>query len=93
MTVVEPTGRVAGTHAVLASLAMLPVSFAPALLRPDWIGVIFTAGALSLGFSMLVCSGMFQLTRSDRSARLLLRTSLLYLPAYFALLLLLTSFN
>jgi heme o synthase len=92
MTVVDPSGRAAGLQAVLASLAMLPVSITPALIRQDLNGVLFASAALALGCGMLGCSMLFLATRSDRSARILLRASLVYLPAFFGLLLLLTPF-
>jgi protoheme IX farnesyltransferase len=75
-------------HAVLASLALLPVSMAPAWMYRDWGGVVYAAGALALGCGLLLCAFLFLVTLSDRSARRLLRASLIYLPALFALLLL-----
>jgi heme o synthase len=87
-TVVDPTGRSAGLHAVLASLAMLPISFAPALVQRDLQAFVYLAGALALGFGLVLCSLLFLITREDRAARILLRATLLYLPAILALMML-----
>ncbi len=88
MTVVEPSGRIAGLHAVLASLAMLPISFAPALVHPNLAALVYLAGALALGFGVLLCSLLFFMYLSERTARILLRATLIYLPAILGLMLL-----
>ena len=88
LTVVDPTGRSAGLHAVLGSLAMFPVSFAPALMQRDVQALLYLAGALALGFGLLLCSLMFLMSREERTARILLRATLLYLPAILALMML-----
>jgi heme o synthase len=88
LTVVDPTGRSAGLHAVLGSLAMFPVSFAPALMQRDVQALLYLAGALALGFGLLLCSLMFLISREERTARILLRATLLYLPAILALMML-----
>ena len=54
LTVVDPTGRRAGVQAVLAALALLPVSLLPAVAalgRP----VRTVAGALLLGAGLAGC--------------------------------------
>jgi heme o synthase len=88
LTVVDPTGRAAGVQAVLASLAMIPISFAPALLQRDLTGLLYLSGALALGFGLVLCSLLFLVTREERTARILLRATLLYLPAILALMML-----
>ncbi len=88
LTVVEPTGRHAGLHAVLASLALIPVSLAPGLMFRHWGSVLYLSGALGLGCLFLASSMLFFVSLSDRSARRLLRVSLIYLPLMFALLML-----
>jgi len=86
LTVVDPTGRQAGLHAVAAALALLPVSFVPALYAPgvSW----YAALALLLGVGQLACAVVFCTRLDELAARRLLRASLVYLPALFALLLL-----
>jgi protoheme IX farnesyltransferase len=88
LTVVEPTGRLAGMHAVLTALALLPVSIAPGLVLRDWGGVIYATSAFAMSFGLLLCSLLFLFMRSDGAARILLRATLIYLPGIFALLLL-----
>lgn len=88
LTVVDPSGRSAGLQAVLASLAMLPVSFAPALLQRDLTSLFYLSGALALGFGLVLSSLLFFMTLNERTARILLRATLLYLPAILGLMLL-----
>jgi protoheme IX farnesyltransferase len=85
LSVVDASGRRAGAQAVLAALAIVPVSLVPAwhLIEPGYF-----AGALLLGVGQLACAAAFLLRRDDTSARRLLRASLVYLPALLLLLLL-----
>jgi protoheme IX farnesyltransferase len=84
LTVVDPTGRRAGVQSVVAALALLPVALLPALDRTA--GIWYLIGALGLGGAYLFFSVQFLLARSERSAKQLLRISLIYLPALLALL-------
>lgn len=79
LTVVEPTGKIAGLQAVAIALALLPVSFIPLLFAPH--ASLLMAVALALGVYQLACSWGFLLQRNDITARRLLRASLIYLPA------------
>jgi protoheme IX farnesyltransferase len=83
LTVVDPTGRRAGVQAVVAALALLPVSLLPVI--DSLAGPVYITGALLLGGVYLYCSLRFFRERSDRSARQLLRASLVYLPAIMGL--------
>jgi protoheme IX farnesyltransferase len=85
LTVVDATGRRAGAQAVLGVLALLPISLLPAL---QTVGGLYVIGAVGLGSAYLISAAMFFWRRDDRSARLLLQTSLVYLPALLALLIL-----
>ncbi|MBL8897259.1 MAG: protoheme IX farnesyltransferase [Planctomycetes bacterium] len=77
----DPSGKLTGDHAVLHALALLLLSLAP------WgLGMSGPISALVGGFFSLLyllASIRFRLRRDDPSARLLLRSSLLYLPALF----------
>jgi heme o synthase len=84
LTVVDSTGRRAGAQAVLGALALLPISAIPALQMPSQIYFI---GAMILGVAYLAASIGFCWQRNERSARLLLQTSLVYLPVLLLLLL------
>jgi protoheme IX farnesyltransferase len=85
LTVTDPSGRSAGVQAVLAALALIPVSMIPALASSETIPfglVAFVLGVIQLGLA-----GMFLWRLDDTSARRLLRGTLLYLPALLAALL------
>jgi protoheme IX farnesyltransferase len=83
LPVVDPTGRRAGVQAMVAAVALLPVSLLPVLDR--MAGPVYIAGALLLSGIYLYYSIQFFLERSEDSARRLLRASLVYLPALLAL--------
>lgn len=87
MTVVEPTGKRAGVQAVLAAAALLPVSLIPAISGPVPGAGWYAALVLMLGVAQLACAVIFFAQRTEESARLLLRASLVYLPALLGLLL------
>jgi protoheme IX farnesyltransferase len=70
-------------QAIVAALALVPVSLLPAL---DLLaGPIYIVGALLLSGIYVYYSTRFVLERSEVSARQLLRASLVYLPALLAL--------
>jgi protoheme IX farnesyltransferase len=73
--------RVAGRAAWSYGLALLPVSILTGA-RGD-AGVVYTAGALALGILYLAAAGAFAWRPSERSARLLLLGSLVYLPVLY----------
>jgi heme o synthase len=84
LTVVDPTGRRAGVQALLAALALLPISLLPAALQ--LAGVAYLLGALLLGVGQLTIAAAFLRRLDEASARLLLRVSLVYLPGLWFLL-------
>jgi protoheme IX farnesyltransferase len=86
LTVVDPSGRRAGRQALLAALALLPVSLLPAALHLG--GVVYLLGTLALGLSQLAVAAMFVKRLDETSARALLRASLIYLPGLWFLLML-----
>ena len=88
LTTVEPTGRRAGRQAVLAALALVPVSIVPVLAAPSLGGVLFTLCAIVLGMGQLAFAVFFLRQATDVSARLLLRASLVYLPTLLVTLML-----
>ncbi|HVX62452.1 MAG TPA: heme o synthase [Pirellulales bacterium] len=79
LPVVDPSGLRAGGQAVLAALALLPVSLLPSMV--SFAGPLYFLWALLLGSAQIVCAAIFLFRLSDSSARLLLRASLAYLPA------------
>jgi protoheme IX farnesyltransferase len=84
LTVVDPTGRRAGVQAIVAALALLPVSLLP--MADGLAGSWYPACALALSGAYFYFSVRFYLERSEVSARRLLRASLVYLPALLGLL-------
>ena len=85
LPVVDPTGRRAGTQAVVSAAALLAVSLVPALRlgEPGYL-----VGALALGLGQVVLAAVFCQRLDEQSARGLLRASLIYLPALLILLML-----
>jgi protoheme IX farnesyltransferase len=83
---VDPDGTQTGRHMVTWCLALIPASLGPVLLHAA--GPVYFAGAVGLGLGFLVPALAFRRARSLSRARRVVRTSLLYLPGLFALLLL-----
>ncbi|HEX7450587.1 MAG TPA: heme o synthase [Pirellulales bacterium] len=79
LSVVDPSGVRAGAQAVWGALALVPVSLLPALISSA--GPTYFVWALALGVGQLLCAALFWLKMNDHSARVLLRASLIYLPA------------
>lgn len=88
LTVVDPTGSRAGWQAVVAALALIPVSLVPVLASPGLGSLLYVTGACLLGGGQLLFAALFWREASDAAARLLLRASLVYLPTLLAMLML-----
>jgi len=88
LTVVDPSGRRAGWQAVLAALAIIPVSIVPVLGNPGIGSVLFLVAATLLGAGQLALAAAFWHQTTEHRARLLLRASLVYLPTLLAMLML-----
>jgi protoheme IX farnesyltransferase len=88
LTVVDPTGLRAGAQAVIGALALVPVSLVPALSPQAGSTAIYCFWAIALGLAQVAAATSFMLRRDDRSARRLLRASLMYLICWMGLLLL-----
>ena len=84
MPMLDGTGAAAGRHAVLYAAVLTAGSlFAVSVGLAGWT---YLGGALLLGAAYTLAALSFARLRSDRTARRLLRASLLYLPLLFALL-------
>lgn len=79
LPVVDPSGVRAGVQAVLAALALVPVSFMPTMI--GFAGPMYFIWALSLSLGQLFCAVAFLWCRNDQTARALFRVTLIYLPA------------
>jgi protoheme IX farnesyltransferase len=87
LTVVDPTGLRAGAQSVIGALALIPVSLLPALSPQAGSVAIYCCWALLLGAMLVAAAAVFLMRRDDRSARRLLRASLVYLICWMGLLL------
>ncbi|MEM8883540.1 MAG: heme o synthase [Planctomycetota bacterium] len=83
---VDPDGVSTARQSTVGALTLLPVSLIPYF--AGLAGPVYAIGAFVLGLYFLVCALQFLRRRSDASARVLFRASLVYLPALLALLLL-----
>jgi protoheme IX farnesyltransferase len=68
---------------IFFSLLLIPASLLPTL--SGMSGWIYFAGALALGTAMLASDLLLSVRRTDEAARLVLRTSLVYLPGLLLL--------
>lgn len=84
LPVVEPTGRLAGIQAVMTAALLVPVSLYPSVVMKT--GPVYFSVVLVLSLAQLLFSIQFLIRPSDRSARHLLRMSLVYLPILLGLL-------
>jgi len=78
-------GSLTSRHMVLFCLVLIPISLMPVFLGAA--GTVYLLGALALGLMFLAATLAFQRCCGMAQARLVLRTSLIYLPALLALLL------
>jgi protoheme IX farnesyltransferase len=87
LTVIDPTGLRAGAQALVGALALVPVSLVPAMAPQAGSPGIYSIWAIVLGVGQVISATQFLIHRDDRSARRLLRASLLYLVCWMGLLL------
>jgi protoheme IX farnesyltransferase len=83
---VDPDGSITGRQAMWHALQLVPAGLIPSLVGLG--GKVYFVGALILGFFYFYYALKFWLDVNDRSARKLLRASILYLPLILLLLLL-----
>ncbi|MEO1525678.1 MAG: protoheme IX farnesyltransferase [Planctomycetota bacterium] len=84
-TTVEPTGFSAGWQSILGSAALLVCSIALCFLNPGIVAASVAAVAVTASvYPMFKASVVFARQRNDQTARRLLRSSLLVLPAVLA---------
>ena len=79
LPVVDPSGLRVGGQAVIAALALVPVSLLPAMI--SFAGPMYFVWALVLSVGQLLCAFAFLLRMNEHTARILLRASLVYLPS------------
>ncbi len=71
---------------VVTALMLIPVSLLPSVI--DSAGWLYFYWALALGTAQWACAVWFMLKLDERSARILLRASLIYLPSLLLMLIL-----
>ena len=86
LTVGESAGSVTGRHIAISALALVPVSLAPSLLGLS--GTVYFAGALLLSGAYAAVSVWAAWNLTVARARRLFLTSVIYLPAILAVMLL-----
>lgn len=89
-SVVDPSGLSCGGQAVVGALLLVPVSLIPAVMPTGGSPLVYFVWAFCLGTLQLALAIRFALFRDEQSARLLLRTTLIYLPAWMVMLLIVT---
>ena len=82
----DPHGALTGRQAVVYGLALVPAGMLPAVVGVA--GPAYYVGAFALGLAYLAAAVRFWSDPDDRTARGLLRASILYLPAVLLLLVL-----
>ncbi|TWT87279.1 Protoheme IX farnesyltransferase 2 [Pseudobythopirellula maris] len=80
--VLDPSGKWAGAQAVVGSALLLPVSLLPLISSRTIDGVVYFVFALLAWALLQNASSAFLADRNDRTARRLLRVSLLYVPLW-----------
>ncbi|MBX9788338.1 MAG: heme o synthase [Pirellulales bacterium] len=78
LPVIDPSGRRTGAQAFLAAWALVPVSLVPAI--GSGVSTWYSGSAALLGLIYTAAALAFFYRTDDRSARRLLRASLVYLP-------------
>jgi protoheme IX farnesyltransferase len=86
LPVVEPDGRSTARQVLIASVILIPVSMAPALL--SMTGKLYFPGALLLGMYFLYSGFRLARERTALRARAVLLSSVIYLPLLYVLMLL-----
>jgi len=88
LTVTEPSGAAAGRKAIITGVLLIAVSLVPAFeVRTAVHAWIFSIFAVLLGLFYLKSAIAFNSSRTDSTARKLLRVSIMYLPLYMIVLL------
>jgi protoheme IX farnesyltransferase len=85
LSVVDPTGVRCGVQAIVGALVLIPVSLIPALDPASGSPMIYGLWTVALGAIQFAFALRFALCRDEPSARALLRTTLLFLPAWLTI--------
>lgn len=91
LTVVDPSGVRPGLLAIIGAMFLIPVSLIPALDPAFGSPFVYSLWAIALGGAQLALALRFAARRDDTSARDLLRSSLIFLPAWMAVLVMVSA--
>ena len=80
----DPDGIATGRQAAIGVLTLIPISLLPTVAH--LAGPVYAVGAIVLGIGFLVTALLFLRERTNKTARVLLRASLIYLPLLLVLL-------
>lgn len=87
LTVTEPTGLAAGIKSVITGVLLIVVSLLPVLKLPSLaLAIVFSIIVVAIGIFYLVPAIHFCRQRNEQTAKRLLHASLLYLPIYMLVL-------
>ena len=90
LSVVDPSGMRCGSVAMLGALLLVPVSMIPTVLPTGGSPLVFFVWTFCLGVAQYGLAVRFALLRDEQSARQLLRGTLIYLPTWMVILLMVT---
>ncbi|HYO26174.1 MAG TPA: heme o synthase [Lacipirellulaceae bacterium] len=85
LSVVDPSGVRCGVQAIIGAALLIPVSLVPALDPASGSPLVYGLWSVLLGAAQLSLAIQFALRRDEESARPLLRGTLLYLPAWLTI--------
>lgn len=85
LPVVEPDGESTFRQVLIYSLILIPLSMVPTFI--GMAGMIYCVGITLAGFAMLYVGWQVSQSRTNQDARKLLKTSVIYLPIFFGLIL------
>lgn len=85
LPIVDASGSRTAVVMIATTLGLIAVSLLP--VSSGMAGTAYLVGAIACGLFFVLRGVQFAVTRTDRAARLVLRASLLYLPAVLGLLL------
>ena len=81
-TTLDPSGHWAGVQAVVGSAVLLPVSLMPLFVSSTISAPVYAIPVALVGLMMLRASARFMADRNEKSAKHLMRASLIYVPVW-----------
>jgi protoheme IX farnesyltransferase len=85
LSVVDPTGVRCGLQAIVGALVLIPISLIPALDPTAGSPMVYGLWSLAFGAAQFAFALRFALYRDEQNARQLLKATLVYLPAWLTI--------